>query len=163
MSYANSTPSKKRFLVTGRNEVVSKVIFLHLSVILFTGGGASVHAGMPPPRTTYPPDYVPPRDYVPPQTTYPPGLRTTPRDYVPPGTTYPPGLRTPPPPAADSSIRSTSGRYASYWNAFLFSDRFEIVSKGKLGEFCSKWTHQERLFIMNTFVIFIATGSHPGK
>ena len=26
-------------LVTGRNEFVAKVIFLHLSVILFTGGG----------------------------------------------------------------------------------------------------------------------------
>ena len=26
-------------LITGRNEVVAKVIFLHLSVILFTGGG----------------------------------------------------------------------------------------------------------------------------
>ena len=36
-------------LFTGRNEVVAKVIFLHLSVILFTGGGsASVHAGIPP-------------------------------------------------------------------------------------------------------------------
>ena len=53
-------------IVTGRNEVVAKVIFLHLSVILFTGG-ASVHAGLPPPGlptpppgTTYPLDYVPP-------------------------------------------------------------------------------------------------------
>ena len=39
--------------ITGRNEVVAKVIFLHLSVILFTGvgwgGSASVHAGIPPP------------------------------------------------------------------------------------------------------------------
>ena len=33
----------------------------------------------------------------------------------------PPGADTPPhPPGADFSIRSTSGRYASYWNAFLF-------------------------------------------
>ena len=30
-----------------------------------------------------------------------------------------PRMETPPPPEADSSIRSTSGRYASYWNAFL--------------------------------------------
>ena len=37
------------FLVTGRDKVVAKVIFLHLSVILFTGGSASVHAGIPPP------------------------------------------------------------------------------------------------------------------
>ena len=42
-------------IVTGRNEVVAKVIFLHLSVILFTGGGsASVHAGIPPAKETPP-------------------------------------------------------------------------------------------------------------
>ena len=36
-------------IVTGRNEVVAKVIFLHLLVILFTGGGSAlVHAGIPP-------------------------------------------------------------------------------------------------------------------
>ena len=35
-------------LITVRNEV-AKVMFLHLSVILFTGGvSASVHAGIPP-------------------------------------------------------------------------------------------------------------------
>ena len=43
--------------------------------------------------------------------------------YHPPRTRQPPrGQRPPgpdPPPEADSSIRSTSGRYASYWNAFL--------------------------------------------
>ena len=32
----------------------------------------------------------------------------------------PPGADTPPPRDADCSIRSTSGRYASYWNAFLY-------------------------------------------
>ena len=37
-------------IISGRNEVVAKVIFLHLSVILFTGGvSASVHAGIPLP------------------------------------------------------------------------------------------------------------------
>ena len=47
---------------------------------------------------------------------------------IPPGSRHPPdqtppGADTPseqtPPQEADSSIRSTSGRYASYWNAFL--------------------------------------------
>ena len=54
--------------ITGRNEVVAKVIFLHLSVILFTGGGggsASIHAGIPTP-----PDHTPPE-----QTPLPPGSR----------------------------------------------------------------------------------------
>ena len=41
---------RNAILFTGRNKVVAKVIFLHLSVILFTGGvSASVHAGMPTP------------------------------------------------------------------------------------------------------------------
>ena len=73
-------------LITGRNEVVAKVIFLHLSVILFTGGrgSASVHAGIPPPREqTTPPDQTPlgadtpPRADTPPeQTPRPPGKQT---------------------------------------------------------------------------------------
>ena len=42
-------------IFTGRNEVVAKVIFLHLCVILFTGGSASVHAGIPPPLEAHPP------------------------------------------------------------------------------------------------------------
>ena len=62
-------------IFTGRNEVVAKVIFLHLFVILFTGGGsASVHAGIPPradppgpdpPRSDTPPDQTPPRSDTP--------------------------------------------------------------------------------------------------
>ena len=43
------------------NEVWGKVIFLHLSVILFTGGSASVHAGIPPP-TKHPSDQASPLD-----------------------------------------------------------------------------------------------------
>ena len=61
-------------------------------VCLSTGGrvSASVHAGMPDP---------PPRT-----------RQTPPRDQA----------DNPPSREADSSIRSTSGRYASHWNAFLF-------------------------------------------
>ena len=46
-------------VVTGRNEVVAKVMFLLVPLILFTGGGsASVHAGIPsPPRSRHPPAY----------------------------------------------------------------------------------------------------------
>ena len=62
------------FIFTGRNEVVAKVIFLHLFVILFTGGCL-------------------------PQCML--GNHTRARE-------------------AESGIRSMSGRYASYWNAFLF-------------------------------------------
>ena len=77
-------------LVTGCNEVVAKVMFLQVCVCPQGGRvSASVHTGMPCPP---PPDQAdpPPRDQA----------DTPPRE-------------------ADSSIRSTSGRYASYWNAFL--------------------------------------------
>ena len=92
-------------LVTGRNEVEAKVIFLHLSVI------HSVHkgGGLPQCMLGYhtPPGVTPPRADTP----------NTPPDQTSPGAD-PPWSR---PPAADppQSRRSTSGRYASYWNAFL--------------------------------------------
>ena len=65
--------------ITGRNEVLAKVIFLHVSVILLTGGGGILGGyffwgGIPP--------------------------------------NFGGGFST--------GIRSTFGRYASYWNAFLF-------------------------------------------
>ena len=71
-------------------------MFLQASVILSTGAGGSpsVHAGMPAPQTR--PPLVP----DPPQT-------------------RPPHLGADPPWEADASIRSMSGWYASYWNAFL--------------------------------------------
>ena len=78
-------------IITGRNEVVAKVIFLQVSVCP-QGGGEGVCLS-----TCW--DAIPP----------PPRWRTT-----------PPRDGEPPPREADSSIRSTSGRYASYWNAYLF-------------------------------------------
>ena len=59
-------------IFTGRNEVVAKVIFLHLFVILFTGGGgsASVHAGILPPGTRPPLEQTHPSGTRP-----PPGTR----------------------------------------------------------------------------------------
>ena len=101
-------------VITGRNEVVAKVIFLHLSVILFTGGGvlSQCMLGYHPPEQT-PPGADPPWDQTPLGADTPP-----PREQ-----THPPGSRHPrsrhPPRETDSSIRSTNGRYASYWNAFL--------------------------------------------
>ena len=47
---------------------------------------------------------------------------------TPPPMESPPGMEEPPPDGdplreADSSIRSTSGRYASYWNAYLLKNK----------------------------------------
>ena len=104
-------------LITGRNEVVAKVIFLHLSVI------HSVHmGGLPqcmlgyhhPPRSRHPPGADTPPEQTPPEQTPHSGSRHP-----------PPQEQTPPTPQeADSSIRSTNSRYASYWNAFLFEISF---------------------------------------
>ena len=68
----------------------------------------------PPTRQADPPrpgrHHHPPRGADPPKQT-PPWEQTSPRT-----------RQTPPPREADCSIRSTSGRYASYWNAFLFKN-----------------------------------------
>ena len=79
-----------------------KVIFSQASVILFTGGiclSACWDTTPPPPRTRQAPS----------------------QDQVPPGTRNPP-----PQSRAYWEIRSTSRRYAFYWNAILFlvNDRF---------------------------------------
>ena len=59
-----------------------------------------------------PPDQAPPREQTSPRTR-PPRSRHLPTPHP-----HPPRTRHPPR-EADSSIPSTSGRYASYWNAFL--------------------------------------------
>ena len=64
----------------------------------------------PPPGSRPPPEQTPPKQ-TPPLGPDTPRSRHTPLP--------PPGADTPPR-EADSSIRSTSGRYASYWNAFLY-------------------------------------------
>ena len=82
--------------------------------------------------TTYPPSRHPsppppgvdtPREADTPRSRHPPGADTA-READTPGSRHPPWEQTPPesssPPGADSGIRSMSGRYASYWNVFLY-------------------------------------------
>ena len=74
--------------------------------------------GTPPPRDQTrhtPPQTRPPQDQTPPQPGTPPLL--------------PPDQTPPPPDQTPSRSSTTSGRYASYWNAFLFSDQFEFCWK----------------------------------
>ena len=93
-----------------------------------------------PPGSRHPPDQAHPLDQAhTPQTRHTPlGADTPPgADPQPPGPgTHPPRADPPrstdtPPWEADCSIRSTSGRYASYWNAFLLNyakiARIELV------------------------------------
>ena len=118
----------------------AKVIFSQACVKNSVHGGvsASVHAWIyppgtrppqtrAPPRTRHPPDQTPPDqtpprpdppDQTPPEQTPPdqkPQVLDTPPEQTPPSGTRPPL-------EADCSIQSTSGRYASYWNAFLLYD-----------------------------------------
>ena len=82
-------------LVTGRNEVVAKVMFLQVSVCPRGAGclpQCMLGCHTPPPRWRTPPDGEPPLDGEPP---YPPGWRTPP-DGEPPRMEKPPRWRTPP-------------------------------------------------------------------
>ena len=77
--------------------------------------------GYPPDQAQDPPEQAHPlggRHPTPPDQTHTPGPGTPP----PPNQAHPPPRPGPPPPPweADCSIRLTSSRYASYWNAFLF-------------------------------------------
>ena len=102
----------------------AKVMFLHLSVILFTGGGLpqcmlgyhppeqtphprsrhppGTRHPPPPPGTRHPPPPPgtrhPPEPGTPPGTRHPPGPGTPPREQKPPWEQTPPGTRHPPPP-----------------------------------------------------------------
>ena len=74
-------------LITGHNEIVAKVIFLHLSVILFTGEGVCLSAcwDTTPLRSRHPPEQTPWEQTPPPEQTPPLGADT------------PQGADTPPP------------------------------------------------------------------
>ena len=86
-----------------------KRIFLHLSVILFTGGSS-----LPQCMLGYSPGSRPPSEQTPPGADPPPLRGDTPWE-------SPPWEETTPPRSACGEIRSTSGRYASYWNAILLT------------------------------------------
>ena len=108
------------WIFTGRNEVLAKVIFLHVCVILFTGGG-STWPGTPPGR--YTPLAGTPGRYTPLWQVHPP--TGTPRQVHPPGrytpwqvhplAGTPPGRYTPPagtPPGRYTPLAGTPpGRY----------------------------------------------------
>ena len=98
---------------------------------------ASVHVGMP----YTPRDQADPPD----QADIPPGPGKPPR----------PGRPPPHPQEADSSIRSTSGRYASYWNAFLFKSansctREHAVTTHRIRQFM-----HDLSYILNCFIWYL--------
>ena len=115
------------FMITVRNEV-AKVMFLQASVCPQRGEGvsASVHGGIPnPPKSRHPPGADTPLGADTPRSGHTPQSRSPPEQT----TTWeqtplsrhpleqtPLGADTLPPPRNGHCC----GRYASYWNAFLF-------------------------------------------
>ena len=87
------------YLVTVRNEVAN-VMFLHVSVILSTGGLPQCMLRYHPPRSSPPRCRHPPQEQTPPEADTPPS-------------------RQPPPSRHPYQDGYCCGRYASYWNAFL--------------------------------------------
>ena len=111
---------KSHLFLPPANEVWGKVIFSEACV------KNSVHRrGLPQCMLGYHP-HPPPGTRHPP----PPGAGTPWDQAPPPRNRHPLGPGTPPGPSTPSrpcwEIRSTSGRYASYWNAFLLSIFFSI-------------------------------------
>ena len=93
-------------VITGRNEVAAKVMFLQLCVILFTGGGGSLAgrtpwagrpplARRPPSRHNPPPTGRTPWTRRPPWQGDPPSRKNPPRRENPSGKETPPGRETP--------------------------------------------------------------------
>ena len=97
----------------------AKVMFLHVCVCPHGEGG--VPGQVPPGPCTHPPGQVHhPSDQVnPPGQVHPPGPGTHTAGPGTPSGRYTPRAGTPSGSSACWEIRATSGRYASYWNAFL--------------------------------------------
>ena len=85
------------------------------------------------PLTRHPLDQTPPQTRPPWDQVHPPGLSTPPGTmYTPPGLSTPPRADTPPPDQTPTplqsraccEIRSTCGRYTSYWNSILLASIF---------------------------------------
>ena len=121
-------PNDYGFLLPKCNSIIyrpqtkfAKVMFLRLSV------SHSVHVGVP--RQVPPQAGTPLRADTPSPGRYTSGLvpsgQVHPQAGTPPWQVhspgrYPPGRYPPLPTTVHAGIRSTSGRYASYWNAFLY-------------------------------------------
>ena len=118
-------------------------MFLLVSVILLTGRGMvclSACWEQTPPLGAHSDGSRPPQKQTPPRSRHPPRVDTpqadTPRKQTPPEADTPRSRppRSTHPPKADSGIRSMSGWYASYWNAFLSENIMPEKSDQNLGK-----------------------------
>ena len=96
-----------------QKEFCDKIMFLHASVILSTGGTPATHAPPPP--------HISPCHTCPsPPTMHAPAMHNPPPCDAHPMPCTSSLLPCIPPPATHATIWSTSGRHVSYWNASLF-------------------------------------------
>ena len=144
-------------IFTGRNEVVAKVMFLQVSVILLTGG---VSGEPPRPRRTPPPNQA----HTPPKPRRPPRTKENPprTEENPPRTKEnpPPGTKENPPREEHCSIRSMSGRYASYWNAFLLQIVLWMLHS-KLCKYCDSCQGLYSLAFVHRSILHQYDSGHP--
>ena len=97
-------------IFTGRNEVLAKVMILHVSVILLTGGVPDPPGQTPPRQTSPPPGRHPPGRH-------PPGRHPLQADTPPPGRHHPPPGRHPPPGYGQRSAGThPTGMHSCYLN-----------------------------------------------
>ena len=104
------------YLLPPANEVCEGYVFTDVCLSM---GGCGSHPPGRHPLGRYPPWQTPPGRHTPTRQTHTPEQTNTPGQTRTPGQTPPrqtPPRQTPP----RQTPRSTSGRYASYWNAFLF-------------------------------------------
>ena len=127
--FHNSSVIYSLHIFTGRNEVVAKVMFLHVSVILFTGGvsrqGEPPGQGDPPAGRNPPGPGRPPwTGRTPPQQGGTPRTRHTPLDQGehPPDQADPPGKQTP-----EYGLRA-AGTHPTGMHSCLSKDYFSVQS-----------------------------------
>ena len=112
LMYSNaSLVTRHYFIITHKQSLQRLCFYTCLSVILFTGESASVHAGIHTPQEQTSPTGADPR-----KSKHPPGADTPLQADIPQS-------------SACWEIRATSRRYASYWNAYLSSNAFNIIRK----------------------------------
>ena len=113
----------------------AKVMFLHLSVILFRGGVSQHVMGQTPPSPRKTPGRHPQEDR--------PAPGRHPEDPTP-GRQTPQGRHQEDPPQEDRPRGSRHppadgyccGRYASYWNAFLLHTLISVLNKNQVEDLC---------------------------
>ena len=145
------------YIFTVRNKV-AKVMFLQASVCPQRGGGGGVCLSAC--WDTTPPRSRPPRSRHPLEQTPPPPRADTPQSR------HPLGVDTPPQEQTRPRYGHCCGRYASYWNAFLFHNRIMpnvyILDNVKLVNSLKRWFRNATFVITNLHGKYLTLNTPDG-